>query len=153
MLWVSRVLASGLGVGRLPYAPGTWATLVAVMLASGLSTLALPYFAALSVCAVLLSIPICGAAAHAREEQDPSWIVLDEVVGTWIALACVERTNIWAVLAAACLFRVLDIHKPWPVKWLDEKVSGGLGIVADDVAAGALSGACVAGAAYAYALV
>ena len=66
---------------------------------------------------------------------DPSWIVVDEVVGMWIAAAAAPLSLLWFGIAFL-LFRFFDILKPWPVGWADRKVGGGMGVMLDDVFAG-----------------
>jgi phosphatidylglycerophosphatase A len=140
----SRALASVLGVGYLPYAPGTWATLIALIPAYFLR--ALPTSAFLGVCALtgLLAVWTSDRAARERAEIDPSWIVIDEVVGLWVALSWVDRGDLRLLALGALLFRVFDILKPWPIRALERRVKGGLGIVLDDLAAGLLAAVCLA---------
>jgi phosphatidylglycerophosphatase A len=67
--------------------------------------------------------------------HDHGGIVWDEFVGFWIAMAALPIT--WqSVILGFVLFRVFDIFKPWPISWLDKRVSGGFGIMIDDVIAG-----------------
>lgn len=73
--------------------------------------------------------------------DDPA-IVLDEVAGIWLALACVP-SNVAAMAGGFLLFRLFDIVKPWPVSWADRRVSGGLGVMLDDVVAGLLAAVTV----------
>jgi phosphatidylglycerophosphatase A len=72
-------------------------------------------------------------------DQDPGWIVVDEAAGMLIALAGLSMTaSIWGVLIAFGLFRVFDIFKPWPISWADQQ-KGALGVMLDDIVAGALA--------------
>ena len=64
--------------------------------------------------------------------------MLDEFVGQWIALVAAPKTGV-AVCLGFALFRAFDIAKPWPVSWADRRLSGGLGVVLDDVLAGVLA--------------
>ena len=73
--------------------------------------------------------------------QDPSAIVIDEVAGQWLALVALPVDPLAYFLGFA-LFRLFDIAKPWPVSWADRHVAGGLGVVLDDLLAGALAGLC-----------
>jgi phosphatidylglycerophosphatase A len=86
-----------------------------------------------------LGIWACGRTARDLGGEDPAAIVWDEVVGYLVAMTCAPAGWPW-VLAGFVLFRVLDIWKPWPIRWLDRRVHGGLGIMLDDLAAGALAG-------------
>jgi phosphatidylglycerophosphatase A len=78
-------------------------------------------------------------AAHAASE-DPQMIVIDEVVGSLIALGIAQHSGLWAVLTAWVLFRLLDIWKPWPISAAEHAKPVGLGIMLDDILAGAVAG-------------
>ena len=92
------------------------------------------YLIVVSIAAVV-GIAICGRAADQMGVHDHGGIVWDELVGFWIAMAALPIT--WqSVVLGFVLFRVFDILKPWPISWLDKKVSGGFGIMIDDVIAG-----------------
>lgn len=135
-------LALGLGSGLAPKAPGTFGTLAALPL-YGLCS-GLPFWAYCTVVLVLgvLGVAWCGTAAERLGVHDHPAIVWDEVVGFLITMALVPASG--ATLAAGfALFRLFDILKPWPIRWLDRHVHGGLGIMLDDVAAGALAAVCL----------
>jgi phosphatidylglycerophosphatase A len=103
------------------------------MLAQGLSW---PAYAALCCTVSAVGIWAAGAAEQTLGQHDDSRIVIDEVAGTLCALASVDRANLLHVALATALFRVLDIVKPWPLRELDRRVTGGLGVMLDDVVAG-----------------
>jgi len=126
-------IATFLGIGKIPFAPGTWASLAAVPIFWTL----IPHLPAhLSILAVLflLAVPICTRAEREMEETDPSAIVLDEVLGMGVALLGVPREFPF-VLMAFILFRLFDIWKPFPIHRL-QKLPGGWGIMMDDLVAG-----------------
>jgi phosphatidylglycerophosphatase A len=131
-------IAFGLGSGLAPKAPGTFGTLAAVPLYWLLSPL--PLAAYLTILAVLFGLGIwaCGRTARDLGGQDPGAIVWDEVVGYLAAMTAAPAGWPW-VLAGFILFRLFDIWKPWPIRWLDRRGKGGLGIMLDDLAAGALT--------------
>jgi phosphatidylglycerophosphatase A len=131
-------LAYGFGSGLARRAPGTFGTIIglAVWLLIGQS--AWPLYALFVCVAFAASIPICDAVASELGILDPGGIVLDEMVGIWIALFALPL-HWMPVLAAFVLFRVLDILKPWPMSWLDRNLKGGLGIMLDDLAAGVIT--------------
>ena len=135
---LSKAIASVLGVGYSPLAPGTCGTAVAVPLAYGLASLALWQFA--TVVAVLTSVAVWSAhrADRAWGTHDSGRIVIDEVVGYLVTVALVDRAQWRALAVGFVVFRVLDIAKPWPVRWLDEHLPGGWGVVLDDFAAGVI---------------
>ncbi len=131
----ARLLAGGLGVGAAPIAPGTAASAVATVLGAALLSGAgwmLPVAAGAASLGGLWSI------RRARVDGDPGWVVIDEVAGQWTALLGLSRPTPLGLLAGFALFRLLDVAKPGPVGWADRR-SGPVGIMADDLIAGALS--------------
>lgn len=136
------LLAYGFGSGLLPRMPGTFGTIAAVPFYLLLAQL---HFAAYVVAVVLLfglGVYVCDRVARELNQQDPGAIVFDEFVGLWIALFLLPTGWYW-LLTGIVLFRIFDILKPWPVGWLDRNLKGGLGIMADDVAAGVYAFACL----------
>lgn len=134
--------ALGFGSGLAPKAPGTFGTLAAVpiyLLCAGLPPLA---YAALLAVLSLLGIYWCGKAAERLGVHDHPGIVWDEVAGFLLTMALVPASPA-TVAAGFALFRAFDILKPWPIRWLDRHVHGGLGIMLDDLLAGALAAACL----------
>jgi len=130
-----RALAAGLGAGYCPRAPGTAGTLLAIPIAWALANLpALPQLLLLAV-AVPTAAVVCGRAAEADGRDDPGWIVLDEIVGFCFASALLAPTAVSMALAFV-LFRLFDILKPPPIRWIERHFPGGWGILLDDVAAG-----------------
>ena len=136
------LLAFGFGSGLSPKAPGTMGTLAAIPLWYLLAQLSQPaYILVVALCAIV-GIFICGSAADKLGVHDHGGIVWDEFVGFWIAMAALPVT--WtSVILGFVLFRLFDILKPWPISWLDKKVSGGFGIMIDDVIAGLAAAAVI----------
>jgi phosphatidylglycerophosphatase A len=141
---LARVLGTWFGCGYVPKAPGTagslGALLVAWLLYGHLVVAPIGY----AVLVVLLLRPAVWAAdliAREGNQKDPQVVVVDEVVGQWLTLAGATALNWKSWLLGFVLFRLFDIWKPWPVRQC-ERLSGGLGIVADDAMAG-LYGALV----------
>ncbi len=133
-----RFLAAGCGAGYSPWAPGTAGTLAAVPLAWLWTHLPVAGHLALLLVAVPAAAWLCGVAARQSAQKDPGWIVLDEMVGFWVAVALVPP-SLFAYGVAVVLFRVFDILKPPPAGWIDRRIGGGWGIVLDDVAAGLMA--------------
>jgi phosphatidylglycerophosphatase A len=134
-----RVAALG-GIGHLRPAPGTWGSAAALPLVLGGPWLCLAAALLLGL-AGLWAVSRCGAA-----REDPGWVVVDEAAGQALALAALPAAApLWAVLAAFGLFRLFDITKPGPVGWADRQ-EGAVGVMLDDVVAGALAGAVLLGA-------
>ncbi|MGM0412493.1 MAG: phosphatidylglycerophosphatase A family protein [Pseudomonadota bacterium] len=133
-----HALALGLGSGLSPKAPGTFGTVAALLLWWPLSQLSLVGYLVATLVVVVAGIGICGRTGRALGVADHPAIVWDEVAGLLIALVAVPAGWYW-VLAGFLLFRLFDIVKPPPVGWLDRNLPGGLGVMADDVAAGLLA--------------
>ena len=130
------LLATWFGAGRLPFAPGTWGSLAAVPFAAVLQWLGGPW--AIAGAAFLLFFVGLWASLRyvkATGRKDPQDIVIDEVVGQWIALI-LAPISLEGVLLAVVLFRAFDIVKPWPIRWIERRWPGPLGVMLDDVVAG-----------------
>ena len=139
---MKRALLSLFGVGYLPGAPGTFASGVAILAYSGMlwglgATAANVACATGAVLFALVTV-VAGGGAERDEEgrtgRDPRWIVSDEVAGQLVGVFLARWP--WGVLASFLGFRVLDIAKPFPISRL-ERLPGGCGILADDLAAAA----------------
>lgn len=134
----AMLIATFFKVGKLPKAPGTFGTLAAIPL-----VLVLGYLGPLIYMTfVVFLLPLAIWAAEMHEAQigrhDAQEIVIDEVLGFLITMTWLPLT--WQAMALGfLLFRVLDILKPFPIGYLDKKVQGGLGVIADDVAAGLIA--------------
>ncbi len=135
MKTVAKVLATFFGLGLAPVLPGTVAsaatTLLFVFLLRGLSG---PLYVLLVVVLFFAGVAVSKIAADELGRPDPGRVVIDEVCGQLIALAFLPPGWVPAGLAFA-LFRFFDIIKPWPIRRL-ERLTGGWGIMADDVGAG-----------------
>lgn len=132
-----HALALGFGSGLAPKAPGTFGTVIGVLLYFLLTLVSLPLVSYLAVTAVLFvaGIWICAYTASALGVHDHPAIVWDEVVGYLITMIAAPAGAWWPLIGFA-LFRLFDIWKPWPIRWFDHKVAGGLGIMVDDALAG-----------------
>ncbi|MEM6639301.1 MAG: phosphatidylglycerophosphatase A [Pseudomonadota bacterium] len=135
-------LAFGFGSGLAPKAPGTAGTLAAVPLF--LAVAAAGQGAVLLVTAVLCvaGIWLCGRAAERLDCHDHPGIVWDEFAGLFITLSVVPPTALNIVFGFV-FFRLFDVLKPWPIRAVDHSMSGGLGIMLDDVIAGVFAAAAL----------
>ena len=149
--WEKRFLsiefwfATALGAGLLKPAPGTWGSLAGIFVAVGALSTGLNGYIFL---AILFLTFLAGTAAINRIEKqagihDAPEIVIDEVVGQWIPLIplfsagnALDGPTWFYLLAAFILFRGFDIIKPWPIGWIDSKITGGFGVMIDDIIAG-----------------
>lgn len=133
---LAKGIATAGGAGYAPVAPGTAGTAVTVPLAWALAPLTWWAYLAVVVAVIAVGIWAAGRADRAWGTHDSGRIVVDEVAGYLITVAFVDRSS-WLVLGVGfVVFRVLDILKPPPVRWIDKTVGGGAGVVLDDVAAG-----------------
>ncbi len=132
-----RLVATGAGVGHLPFAPGTAGSLLGAVLCFPLLTLPWPVYLGATILLAVLAVWVAGRAASEAGEPDPAHVVIDEIVGMWVA-AIALSPSLYDVAAVFLLFRLMDVVKPAPIPRL-ERLPGGLGIVADDVAAGLLA--------------
>ncbi len=139
-------LALGFGLGLAPVAPGSFGTLAALPLLAVGALLPLAVYAAMTAAAALFGIWLCGRVAAEVGVPDHPAIVWDEVAGMLVAalpwVAGVGRLHpLVDLLVLLALFRLFDTLKPWPIRALERRLAGGLGIVADDLAAGAAAAA------------
>ncbi len=132
-------LAFGFGSGLAKKAPGTMGTIAAIPVYLLFVQADFITYSVFTAIASITGIWICGIAANKLAEHDFGGIVWDEIAGYLITMWLVPCT--WqTVLAGFVLFRIFDILKPWPIKWLDRHVKGGIGIMLDDVLAAVFAG-------------
>lgn len=128
---VLNFFATGFGLGRSPFAPGTVGTLPGILIAWALSGLAWPWQSLACALLAVLAIPICEAGERIAGTKDPHYVVADEYLTFPITL--IGLPFVWPVVVFAFLtHRALDIIKPFPARRL-QALSGGLGITIDDV--------------------
>ena len=143
---VSTLIASGAGAGLSPFAPGTAGSVLGVLGLWPLGYLSLDWLWLVWLFTCFLAVWSADNAGADWEVVDHPAIVIDEVVGVWLAyllpatLLSVESDALPVILGALVLFRLYDIAKPWPVNWVERRLPGGVGVVADDLVAGAMAG-------------
>ncbi len=130
-----NVLASGLGAGLVPVIPGTFGTLIGVILFWILAGQRPLVYAAIVTVFAIAGVFMCGQAAAQLGATDPGFIVWDEITGFLVAMFLLPRRWRW-IAAGFVLFRVFDVWKPFPIRAVDQGLGGGLGIMADDLIAG-----------------
>jgi phosphatidylglycerophosphatase A len=128
-------LAFGFGFGLAPRAPGTLGTLPALPLYWWIKNWPLAWYILLVLALFLVGVWACQVTARDLGIKDPSCVVWDEFVGFLVTMVVAPSGWGW-LLGGFILFRLFDIWKPWPIRVLDRRVSGGLGIMLDDVVAG-----------------
>ena len=135
-LWATLIATAG-GAGFSPVAPGTCGTLVAVPLAWALTRAGSLAFIVGTVVVTALGVWAASVFCRASGVDDDQRIVIDEVAGYMVTIALVPRGWVNLVIGVI-VFRVFDIWKPGPVRLVDEKVHGGLGVMLDDIVAGVI---------------
>ena len=128
-------LATGCFVGNIPFIPGTVGTLVGLPLCFILSRIDLLVAIVCTVIFIFFAIFIAHEAEGILKKEDSGCIVIDEIAGIMVTLIGLPF-NLISAIAGFLLFRVFDILKPFPIRSLEKNLSGGTGIVLDDVAAG-----------------
>jgi phosphatidylglycerophosphatase A len=131
---IATAIATGLGSGYSPVAPGTAGSAVGLLLFWPVAALPLAWQAALTVAVFAAGVAAASHLARRLGIEDPGVVVIDEVVGMWITLLALPFTPFTAVVGFFA-FRAMDVWKPYPARQL-EHLHGGWGIMADDVMAG-----------------
>ncbi|NDV64588.1 phosphatidylglycerophosphatase A [Bacteroides sp. 224] len=141
-MWIAKFIATGFGSGLSPFAPGTAGALLATVIWWALSLFCSFDLLLILTGALIIVFTIVGIWATDQVEpiwgEDPSKVVVDEMVGVWIALLGVAEGNIYHVIIAFVLFRLFDIFKPLGIRKMED-LKGGLGVMMDDVLAGVYS--------------
>lgn len=151
MLCISYLIATFFGSGRLPYAPGTWGSL------AGLAAVFVCYFYQLQALSYLIVSGILFVVGwlvtehilkdSSYQDADPSFIVIDEVVGLFITIGLLglyEPLTVNLLFGGFVFFRLFDIFKLWPICWFEKylehsPITAALGVMVDDVLAGMMA--------------
>ena len=131
-------LATGFYIGKLPFAPGTLGSLIGLPFSFVIAGMTLGSAILCTLIFTLFAIYIADAAEKLLKQKDPGCIVIDEIVGMAATLIGLPF-NLITVVIGFIIFRILDIFKPFPIRILDNRIPGGLGVVADDLAAGIIA--------------
>ena len=142
-----QLVAFGFGAGLSPWAPGTLATACSLPLAWLVMGWPLAWGAALVGSLILCGIPICGIATRRLGVHDHPGIVLDEIAAMLLLALTLPKNVVW-LAGAFVLFRLFDILKPWPIREMDHRLGGGVGIMLDDLMAAVYAMACLQGIRY-----
>lgn len=128
------LLAFGFGAGLVPKAPGTFGTLLALPLAWMTLTMRMEWRLLVGFVLIVAGVWLCGEAARRIGVHDHPGIVWDEIAAMYLVLLVTPvSVGFWAL--AFGLFRLFDIWKPWPIRDLDHRLGGGVGIMLDDLVA------------------
>jgi phosphatidylglycerophosphatase A len=133
---LSYLISTFFYLGKLPKAPGTWGSLGALLVWSFIPESLFFRFILLSL-TLIIGFIACGNTLKESDDPDPSFIVIDEVVGLWITLLFVPKT-IFLFILGFLLFRLFDILKPSFI-YSVQSLKGSWGVMLDDILAGVLS--------------
>jgi phosphatidylglycerophosphatase A len=130
--------ATGGFIGLIPFAPGTFGSLPGILIYYVMA--ALPLVTAFFFLAGVISLAVwvAGKGEQALGAKDPGCIVIDEIAGMTVTFFAIPF-NFYLAIAGFLVFRLFDILKPFPIRYLEKRFAGGLGVVIDDVAAGIIS--------------
>ena len=128
-------LATGCFVGKIPIAPGTAGTVVGVLLYLLIWPLPPILYVVTTVTFIFFAVWVSTKAQEIYGEQDPREVVIDEIAGFLVTMAF-HKYDVSLIIGGFILFRIFDIVKPFPLRWIERRFLSGWGIVLDDVAAG-----------------
>jgi len=142
----SLFLVTGFGIGLLPIAPGTYGSILGMLLFLILAHLYLPilWLSLIITILYLVSYLAVQSALKIIQRPDPGEIVIDEVLGMMVVMMMIPPDPKWAFLAFI-LFRLFDIFKPWPINVVDSKLKNALGVILDDFLAALYAGIVIVG--------
>jgi len=132
----AALVATGFGIGHLPWVPGSWGSLAALLCgweiteAGGRVALATA-----AIIAFALGVWASARVAAASGAEDPRFVVIDEIAAQWLVLLAAAARSTRLCGKRFCCSGVFDILKPWPIRWIERRVRGGLGIMVDDIGA------------------
>ncbi|TAL90580.1 MAG: phosphatidylglycerophosphatase A [Rhodanobacter sp.] len=137
-------LACGFGSGLAPVAQGSFGSLAALLPWLLLRQLPLSIYLIVLLVGFGIGVWACDVAGRALHVEDHRSLVWDEFIGQWIALIPLLLPSLlpaddfrwWMLVPGFVLFRLFDVWKPWPIRWFDRRVKGGVGVMIDDVVAG-----------------
>ena len=137
-LKISEWIATCFKVGYLPLAPGTWGSIFAILVWwVFLKDLDPLIFGIIIILFFFIGIIVSNVIIDQNDNNDPSYIIIDELVGQWLAL-WILPDGYFYIIIAFILFRFFDIIKPWPIRFM-EQLPKGLGVMCDDLAAGLIT--------------
>ena len=128
------MLALGFGTGLHKKAPGTLGTLVSIPFFLIINKIDIFFQLLFVVVIFIIGIWSSNVTSKSLKQKDPSCIVIDEIAAFLLLLVLISP-NFYQLIYLFILFRIFDIWKPYPISWLEEKYSGGFGIMIDDIAA------------------
>ena len=139
-VWTNPIhfIACAFGIGTLPWMPGTWATLAAIPICFALAKLSIGLYLTINFILILLGVYVCDVTNRDFGSKDNPICAWDEMACFPLVMVGSPLTG-YFLLLGVILFRFFDIVKPWPIKWLDKNIRGGVGVMIDDLAAALIS--------------
>ncbi len=135
---ISEWIATCFKVGYLPLAPGTWGSIFAILVWwVFLKDLDPLIFGIIIILFFFIGIIVSNVIIDQNGNNDPSHIIIDELVGQWLAL-WILPDGYFYIIVVFILFRFFDIIKPWPIRFM-EQLPKGLGVMCDDLTAGLIT--------------
>jgi phosphatidylglycerophosphatase A len=131
-------IAFGFGTGAIPIAPGTFGTLIAIPIYLYLESYSNTFYFIFLILFTFFSIWLCEKVSDEIKVDDHQGMNIDEIVGFLVTMFWAPYGWKW-ILLGFILFRVFDILKPWPIRQIDARMKGGVGMILDDVLAGVYS--------------
>ncbi len=131
-------IATGAGLGKIPFAPGTFGTLAGILFVLFFKFLNPLNMTLYVVILIILSILFADLAEKILKTKDPGCIVIDEIAGYVVTMTGIYL-SVYTIVLGFIIFRLFDIMKPFPVNYFEKNFKGGPGIVLDDLVAGLLS--------------
>ncbi len=128
-------IAFGFGSGAVPFAPGTFGTLMAIPFYLGLRCLPLTAYLIFLLGFIIFTSWLCDVISRSTHTHDHPGMCIDEFAGFFVTMIAAPAGWQW-IAAGFVLFRVFDIWKPWPISYADKNIPGGFGMIFDDVLAG-----------------
>jgi len=132
---LNTMFVSVFGIGFIPFASGTFGSLAGIIIGYALNLINYNLFFLIIPMLFILGVIASNTYQKQTGEKDSSVIVIDEVVGQLIAMMFVMDDFV-LVFISFIIFRLFDIYKPWPASYADKKMTGGFGVMLDDVFAG-----------------
>ena len=131
-------LSTGCYSGYLPIAPGTWGSMVGLVMFMLMHKLSIPVYLGVTAAIFFIGVFVAGETEKIEDNRDPGIVVIDEIAGMLVTMIAAPATPL-AMALGFFIFRVFDVLKPFPIRLADQRLHGGIGIMLDDILAGIYS--------------
>lgn len=129
-----KALATGFFSGYIPFAPGTFGSLLGIIFYILTEWISYPIQIFIFLIYIFLAYKSIPYALKIFKEEDPAKVVCDEIIGMWLSLIFFQ-VNLYQIAIAFLIFRFFDILKPFPIRQIEKRVKGATGIILDDILA------------------